>query len=368
MLHHLANHGAVFPNVDVRPDQEVGLLQHLDGQLAVRLEERVGHVVKLVPDADDNALGFGLGDLVVAQSQIHIPVPRDFKLQLRFVLVGGLDAHVHAHKRRQLLRNGHRVELTLRDVVLKFTLVGRHRTPDLVALVAEVGRVGRRHGAAVGVVQVEALELLFQRRILREAVVADAPVGANRGLEHVQRDVLGPHAQVGGHERRDDHILADGAKTGRVFLAIDVDQLVVVVELVLAGADGAPTYQKCLPHRVRVRAVVVHKRRWPSQHSGREVPGFLGRFIHVILQVVVVPEEALVIAADGAVGRQFHLEVADRLQRRTGVERLTVRLRVLVVQVGLLHEPPVGRSFVGVGAFTKPVAKHIGLLMTQEEG
>ena len=73
------------------------------------------------------------------------------------------------------------------------------------------------------------------------------------------------------------------------------------------------------------------------------------------------------VAADGAVGRQFHLEIADGLQRRTGVERLAVRLRVLVVQVGLLHEPPSRRRLVRVGAIAKPVSKHVGLLVTQQE-
>ena len=216
-------------------------------------------------------------------------------------------------------------------------------------------------------IQVEPLELLFERGILGKTVVAHAPVGTNWGLEHIQRNILCPHAQIGGHERRDDHVLADGAKTRRVLLAFDVHQLVVVIEFVLAGTDGAPSCQESLPNRVRVRAVVVVKRRWPSQHRRREVARLLGRFVHVVLKVVVVTEEALVVAADGAVGRQFQLEVPNGLQRRAGVECLAVRLCVLVVQVGLLHKPTVGRSLVGVRAFSKPIAKHVGLLVAQQE-
>ena len=39
----------------------------------------------------------------------------------------------------------------------------------------------------------------------------------------------------------------------------------------------------------------------------------------------------------------------------------------MVVQVGLLHQPSVGRRLVRVSAFAKPVAKHVGLLVAQQE-
>ena len=365
LLHHFANDRAVFADVDVASHQEVGLLQHLDGQLAVGLQERVGHVVKLVAHPNHHSLGLGLGDLVVGQPEVDVAVTGDLKANLRLVVVGRFDAHVHPNQRRQLLRDCDGVELPLADVVLVFPLVGGCGASLVVSLVTEVGRVRRGHGAAVRVVQIEPLERLFQRGVLRQTVVAHPPVGTHRRLEDVQRHVFCRKAQVGRHEGGNHHVLADGTKPWRV---PDFIQLVLVVELVLTHGNEPASREERFPDRVGVGAVVVDKGGGPRHHRRREVARFVGRFVDVVLKVVVVAEEALVVARDVAVRRQFNFEVADGLQVRPNIEVLAVRFGVLVVQVGLLHQPAVGRGLLGKGARPKSVAVDVCALVSHQEG
>ena len=103
-------------------------------------------------------------------------------------------------------------------------------------------------------------------------------------------------------------------------------------------------------------------------HRGREVPRFVGRLVHVVLQVFVVAEEALVILGDVSVGRQFDFEIADGLEVGANVEVLAVRFRVLVVQIGLLNKPAIGRGLLGEDPVTKSIAVHVGVWWPTKNG
>ena len=302
--------------------------------------------------------------MVIRKAQIHVPIPCHLKPHLWLVVVGRFDAHVDAHQRRQLLGNRHGIVLTLADVVLVISLVCGDWTTLIVTFKPEVGRVRCRHRAAVRMVQAEALECLFQLGILGQAVVRHPPVGTHRCLEHVERDVFRRHAQVSRHEGGHHDVLADGSKSRRVPNLI---QFVVVVQFVLTAADCSATGQEVLPNGVGVSAVVVHKRRRPAHHRGREISRLVGRLIDVVLQVFVVAEKALVILGDVSVGRQFDFEIPDGLKVGANVEILTVGLRVLVVQIGLLDEPAVGGRLLSKDPVTKPVAVQVRVLVAHQE-
>ena len=180
------------------------------------------------------------------------------------------------------------------------------------------------------------LNFFFKVGVFGQPIVADPPVGPDRSVEDIQRHFLRIESKVGCHKGWNHHILAVGTKSWRV---PNLVQVIVVIELILSLTYKAPAAEEGLPNGVGVGAVIVHKCCGPSHHCRCEVPGFVGRFVDVVLQVVVVAKEALVVLADVAVRCQLQLQVPDGLQTGTGVEVLAVRLRVLVVQVGLLHQP-----------------------------
>ena len=96
-LFHLSNDGAVVPDIQVRTKHQIRLLQHLDGQLAVRLDEGVRDIFKLITKPNNQRVTLRFGDLEIGQTECDVSIALQLNLQLRFIFRFRVERHVHAH-------------------------------------------------------------------------------------------------------------------------------------------------------------------------------------------------------------------------------------------------------------------------------
>ena len=144
--------------------------------------------------------------------------------------------------------------------------------------------------------QIEPLEILFEKRILREAIIRDTPVWCNRRIEHIQWNIFCVYAEVGRNKRRYRNVLAGSPKPGivpRVFRRIQLIRHIIEA----LGNLNSRLLDEVIPGIgiEFIFYVVFYKRGIPTHYGGRELPRFVRRIVNELPKVLVIPEETGVV-------------------------------------------------------------------------
>lgn len=173
------------------------------GALAYSEELHVGH---LVAYTEDDIVGVGLDELHGRHTEVHHTALVVLQLHGHIVEQG----HVHTDEGRELLVDAHGGDVEHRR---GHGAAGGDIGDEAEAIhILHIGAVGveRAHGidALVGVVDVDALEVLLEHLQLAQAAVGEAPVGQHREHrgEEIEAGGAGIAAGVGGEEGRYHHI------------------------------------------------------------------------------------------------------------------------------------------------------------------
>ena len=173
------------------------------GALAYSEELHVGH---LVAYTEDDIVGVGLDELHGRHTEVHHTALVVLQLHGHVVEQGDIDTH----EGRELLVDAHGGDVEHRRG--HGAASGDIGDEAEAVHVLHIGAVGveRAHGidALVGVVDVDALEVLLEHLQLAQSAVGEAPVGQHRqhGGEEAQARGIGIAAGVGGQEGGYHHV------------------------------------------------------------------------------------------------------------------------------------------------------------------